>query len=113
MTGSATSGVAEIPQIASAHVGDMLSPQLCHHSLWQAVMTEAELSMVIATLEKLGQDATGWATLYRDPATGTLWEVTYPRSEMHGGGPRQLSEISPFDAIARYPTVMQIKPTPK
>jgi hypothetical protein len=31
-----------------------------------------------------------WAFLYRHRRTGEFWDVTYPRGEMHGGGPRRL-----------------------
>ena len=31
-----------------------------------------------------------WATLYRHIDTQELWDLIYPRSEMHGGGPRRL-----------------------
>ncbi|TMJ46257.1 MAG: hypothetical protein E6G85_31775 [Alphaproteobacteria bacterium] len=34
-----------------------------------------------------------WATLYRHVETGELWDLVYPQSEMHGGGPRQLRRL--------------------
>src|SRR5438046_4413774 len=34
-------------------------------------------------LERIANDSSGWETLYRDPRDGRLWELTYPRSEMH------------------------------
>jgi hypothetical protein len=40
-----------------------------------------------------------WETLYRDPADGRFWELTYPCGEMHGGGPRRLTSLS-ADAVA-------------
>jgi hypothetical protein len=70
-----------------------------------ALMTEAEIDAALAKLERLGHDQSGWETLYRDPGTGSFWEITYPQSRMHGGGPRQLSEIAPswrFDEKAKY-----------
>ena len=36
----------------------------------------------------------GWRRLYRHRTTGRLWELSYPHSEMHGGGPRRLRELS-------------------
>lgn len=36
----------------------------------------------------------GWSTLYRDPVDGRYWELSYPHSEMHGGGPRSLTHLS-------------------
>ena len=44
----------------------------------------------------------GWETLYRDPRDGRLWELTYPQSEMHGGGPRRLHVLSRDEAAAKY-----------
>ena len=41
-------------------------------------------------LIEIGRDASGWDVLYRDPDDGRLWELTYPSSEMHGGGPPTL-----------------------
>jgi hypothetical protein len=41
----------------------------------------------------------GWTTLFRD---GRLWELDYPQSEMHGGGPPRLRSITEADASARY-----------
>jgi hypothetical protein len=39
----------------------------------------------------LGTDSSGWDKLYRDPQDGRLWELTYPMSDLHGGGPPLLS----------------------
>jgi hypothetical protein len=65
-------------------------------------MTEQEIDKRLSALWKVGHDISGWETLYRDPATGDLWEVTYPHSEMHGGGLRRLQAISLADARAKY-----------
>jgi Immunity protein 27 len=45
--------------------------------------------------------AGGWETLYLDPNDGRYWELSYPHSEMHGGGPRRLTYLSPA-AVAKY-----------
>jgi hypothetical protein len=65
-------------------------------------MAEAEIDAALAKLEKLGHDQSGWDTLYRDPATGTFWEVVYPQSQRHGGGPCQLNEIASSIASTKY-----------
>ena len=44
----------------------------------------------------------GWSRLYRDTADGRYWELTYPRSELHGGGPPLLTVLSAEDVRARY-----------
>jgi hypothetical protein len=41
-------------------------------------------------LEEQRTDASSWKVLYRHRETGEYWELTYPQSEMHGGGPRRL-----------------------
>jgi Immunity protein 27 len=44
----------------------------------------------------------GWETLYRDPRDGRYWERTYPRSEMHGGGPPELVCLAAGEAEKKY-----------
>jgi hypothetical protein len=53
-------------------------------------------------LERIANDSSGWETLYRDPRDGRLWELTYPQSEMHGGGPHHLHVLSRDEAAAKY-----------
>lgn len=43
-----------------------------------------------------------WETLYLDPNDGRYWELTYPQSEMHGGGPPRLTSISLEEAKKKY-----------
>lgn len=66
-------------------------------------MSEAEIDGSLVRLTKLATDASGWLSLYRYPESGELWELSYPQSEMHGGGPRRLATIGETDAKARYP----------
>ncbi|OAF01439.1 hypothetical protein AYJ54_28495 [Bradyrhizobium centrolobii] len=40
-----------------------------------------------------------WAVLYRDP-DGALWDMTFPQSEMHGGGLRRLRRLPHSDPDA-------------
>jgi len=53
-------------------------------------------------LEKIDTDSSGWNKLYKDPADGRFWVKTYPNSEMHGGGPPHLKEISPTEAQKQF-----------
>ena len=55
-------------------------------------------------LVQVGRDASGWNTLYRDPADGRYWELSYPQSELHGGGPPQLRYLADEEAKANYGT---------
>ncbi len=40
----------------------------------------------------------GWTTLYKEKNSDVYWELTYPQSEMHGGGPAQLESFN-YDKI--------------
>jgi len=53
-------------------------------------------------LQKIGYDESGWDILYKDPNDGRFWELVYPQSHMHGGGPPQLVYISADDAKTKY-----------
>jgi hypothetical protein len=53
-------------------------------------------------LVKLGSDASGWAVLYRDPNDGRHWELIYPQSELHGGGPPQLRCLTFDEARQKF-----------
>jgi hypothetical protein len=45
----------------------------------------------------------GWRVLYVDPSTGSYWELTYPESQMHGGGPPMLTRLDPDEVQTYYP----------
>lgn len=45
----------------------------------------------------------GWIVLFEDPKTVSLWELSYPNSELHGGGPPKLTRISSIEAAELYP----------
>jgi Immunity protein 27 len=55
---------------------------------------ERDIDAALTHLIKIGTDQSGWDALYHDPRTGLYWEVIYPESYMHGGGPRVLQRIS-------------------
>ena len=57
-------------------------------------------------LVQLGADSSGWSELYRDPDDGRLWELTWPQSEMHGGGPPRLTCVSVDAARAKYGAIV-------
>ena len=59
-------------------------------------------SLVEAELQHIATSKNGWENLYRDPRDGRLWDLTYPRSEMQGGGPQALLLISPQRAQEKY-----------
>jgi hypothetical protein len=53
-------------------------------------------------LQVVAADSAGWETLYRDPDDGRLWELTFPHSELQGGGPPQLRVIEGAEAETKY-----------
>ena len=55
-------------------------------------------------LEKiaLSKENGAWETLYRDRNDGRYWELTYPQSWLHGGGPPRLGCISKEEARTKY-----------
>jgi len=44
----------------------------------------------------------GWEKLFQDPEDKRYWELTYPESEMHGGGAPLLRNISEMEAKKKY-----------
>ena len=65
-------------------------------------MSELEITEALSRMRKITSDSSGWNILHRDDSSGQLWETTYPRSEMHGGGPRELRSVSREQAAATY-----------
>ena len=55
-------------------------------------------TLIDTELEKIRSTNDGWETLYRDRSDGRLWELFYPQSEMHGGGPESLRSIDTTQA---------------
>src|SRR6266566_6259105 len=94
------SPMAELPPKEVDLRGDWLVQEDC-----SVVGDATELRIEWLTtqkLERIANDSSGWDTLYRDPRDGRLWELTYPRSEMHGGGPRRLHVLSRDEAAGKY-----------
>ena len=58
--------------------------------------------LTLERLERVASDSSGWEVLYHDPRDLRLWELTFPRSEMHGGGPPELRLVSPDVAREKY-----------
>lgn len=73
----------------------------------QCVTPSSGLSAVIewlvsSYLTQLAVTPDGWSSLFRDPADGRIWELTYPSGGMHGGGPPSLALLSRAEAERRY-----------
>jgi hypothetical protein len=71
-------------------------------SLRADAVTDRINELVCAYLTSISASENGWERLYRDPADLRLWELTYPQSEMHGGGPPMLSLVSLEEARKKY-----------
>ncbi len=57
-------------------------------------------------LYKLGHDESGWDSLFIDPHDGRLWELIYPESSLHGGGPPELRHLPETHARAKYGAIV-------
>lgn len=57
-------------------------------------------------LHEVARDESGWDVLYIDSADGRFWELTYPDSESHGGGPPRLAWLSRDQAKEKYGDVI-------
>jgi hypothetical protein len=53
-------------------------------------------------LRKIMSDDSGWSILYINPDDNQFWELTYPQSELQGGGPPSLTLISAIEAKNKY-----------
>jgi hypothetical protein len=67
--------------------------------------------LVSSYLHYVTSDATGWDKLYLDLADSRLWELTYPQSHLHGGGPPMLSLIPAGEASRKYTSSQPSNPS--
>lgn len=74
------------------HDGRIIADDVCKRIDW----------LVRMHLHELGRDASGWDTLYRDPVDERLWELVFPRSDAHGGGPPELRYLPAEQAREKY-----------
>lgn len=80
---------------------------------WQVVGDRIEVSDTcwkiaeeLPRLTKLATAEGGWSILYRDPADSRLWELTYPESELPGGGPPVLRVLQAGSAESKYGNIV-------
>ncbi|MGH9629568.1 MAG: Imm27 family immunity protein [Bryobacteraceae bacterium] len=63
-----------------------------------------EIERLLSTrLNRVAARDEGWTVLYQDRLDDSYWELTYPHSEWHGGGPPTLVELAVDDARRLYP----------
>lgn len=53
-------------------------------------------------LKEVRRDVSGWDVLFTDPSDGRFWELTYPQSELHGGGPPLLRWLTEHQVRKKY-----------
>ena len=58
--------------------------------------------LVQSDLREIARRATGWDVLYMDSADGRYWELVYPESHLHGGGPPTLRHLTAGEAQTKY-----------
>jgi hypothetical protein len=58
--------------------------------------------LVQSHLTKLGVDPSGWDVLYQDPMDRRFWELLFPQSHLHGGGPPLLRHLEAGAAREKY-----------
>ena len=53
-------------------------------------------------LKLVATDWSGWDKLYCDPDGGRYWELSFPFSERHGGGPPTLTRVERENVRDKY-----------
>lgn len=64
-------------------------------------------------LDLVGTSPDGWDKLYIDRGDGRYWELIFPNSDAHGGGPPTLRNLSIFQVREKYELGDQMTPTAK
>lgn len=59
-------------------------------------------SLITTNLKHVATTKDGWEKLYQDRHDGRYWELTYPHSEMQGGGPQALLLASSEKVQEKY-----------
>lgn len=82
-----------------AKSGSVTQDKVCERIQW----------LVDFVLQEIAVDRSKWRTLYLDPNEGGYWELSYPESHMHGGGPPELKRISSSEIKIKYGENINIK----
>lgn len=59
-------------------------------------------SLVENYLVEVKVDSSGWNRLFKDPRDGRYWELSFPNSELQGGGGPTLQYLLKEEAIVKY-----------
>ena len=60
-----------------------------------------KIERILTTTRRIATRNEGWAMLHRDDE-GMLWELSFPESELPGGGPPRLESLTQAEADALY-----------
>ena len=71
-------------------------------SVVQDAVCERIQGLIDFYIKQVAVNGDNWSVLYNNPDDGSYWELTYPQSHMHGGGPPALQRVSKRDAQKRY-----------
>lgn len=71
-------------------------------SVVQDSVCERIQSLTDSYFEQIVVDGDNWSAWYRNPDDNSYWELTYPQSHMHGGGPPALQRVSDDYASRNY-----------
>jgi hypothetical protein len=63
--------------------------------------------LIADCLRRVGNREGGWTVLYLDDETGIYWELTFPESGMHGGGPPALTRLEFEEVKTLYPDLQR------
>nr|WP_295889878.1 Imm27 family immunity protein [uncultured Devosia sp.] len=66
-------------------------------------------AMLRDELVKVRDEDEGWTNVYRHRTNGTFWKLTYPNGAIHGGGPRQLIELSSVMPVPRTDLIAEVR----
>jgi hypothetical protein len=58
--------------------------------------------LVKHALKEIFVNGDGWKALYQNPKDCAYWEMSYPFSHMHGGGPPKLTKLSSSVVREKY-----------
>lgn len=65
-------------------------------------ISERIVYLVTHRLTAIATDQSGWFRLYQDPTDLRYWQLSYPDSELHGGGAPMLENIAEAMAQNKY-----------
>jgi hypothetical protein len=72
--------------------GKIIKDKICERIEW----------LVSRHLKRIKAHSSGWDILFEDPTDQRFWELSYPFSHLHGGGPPTLINLEDNDARNKY-----------